>query len=348
VNTQTLTVMDLIALAWIGFSIIAATVLGFARFTVFSAFDRSFAGRAITLVCLAFFVVLPSLHAYHLLGGFSVLESRLYLACLCASAAAFHTFFSAALQPPGALGWLYALHLIPITLVPWLPSFLAIPLSFFLGLLFSLHLLSLLHQLKSQRKHFVMERGVFTLFAGLALAIFAMGVLVSHFGVALYVRGYAIAIGLMLALTLYALLRFPDLAERIQETVSNAYAASTLNRVDCAGALQRLQQQLEVEKIYTDESLSLARLAEAVELAPHQLSELINVSFELSFPRFIRKYRVDAAKAMLDAEPKASVLSIGMSVGFTSQSNFYAAFRELTGLSPGAYRSRKESVESPK
>jgi AraC-like DNA-binding protein len=345
---QALTAMDLIALACISFSIIAACVLGLARFTVYSAYDRSLSGRAVAFICVAFFALLPSLHAYHLLFGFSVLESRLYVACLCASAAAFHAFFSASLQPPGALSTRYALHLIPIALVPWLPGDWAIPLSFFLGFLFSLHLLALLNKLKSQRKHFMMERGVFILFAGLAIAILAMGVSVSRWGEHLYVQGYAIAVGLMLALTLYALLRFPDLTERVQESISNAYAASTLSRVNCEGALERLRHQLDVEKVYTDETLSLARLAEAIELAPHQLSELINVSFQMNFPRFIRAYRVDAAKAMLEAEPKASVLSVGMSVGFSSQSNFYAAFRELTGQAPGAYRGRKTPLETTK
>jgi AraC-like DNA-binding protein len=345
---QTLTVMDIVALAWISFSIITAIVLGFARFTVYNAYDRSMSGRTVAFACVAFFAILPSLHAHHLMFGFSILESQLYIACLCASAAAFHAFFSASLQPPGALTARYALHLVPIALVPWLPGYWAIPLSFFLGFIFSLHLLALLHKLRSQRKHFGMERGVFILFACLAMIILAIGLSLSRWGEHLYVQGYAIAIGLALALTLYALLRFPDLTERVQESVSNAYAVSTLSRVDCEGALERLRYQLDVEKVYTDETLSLARLAEAVELAPHQLSELINVNFQMNFPRFIRAYRVDAAKAMLEAEPRASVLSVGMSVGFSSQSNFYTAFREMTGQAPGAYRSRKEPPESTK
>ena len=41
---------------------------------------------------------------------------------------------------------------------------------------------------------------------------------------------------------------------------------------------------------------------------------------------------------MLLEEPGASVLSVGMNVGFTSQSNFYDAFREITGTTPGKFR----------
>jgi len=75
-----------------------------------------------------------------------------------------------------------------------------------------------------------------------------------------------------------------------------------------------------------------------MELTPHQLSELVNRQFGVNFSRYIREQRVNAAKAILESEPKSSVLSIGLEAGFGTQSNFYAAFKEITGMSPGAYR----------
>jgi AraC-like DNA-binding protein len=50
---------------------------------------------------------------------------------------------------------------------------------------------------------------------------------------------------------------------------------------------------------------------------------------------------VAAAKTALCEEQSASVLSIGLCVGFTSQSNFYEAFREIEGSTPGQYRKRQ-------
>lgn len=73
-------------------------------------------------------------------------------------------------------------------------------------------------------------------------------------------------------------------------------------------------------------------------MSSHQLSELINVHFGMGFSRYIREQRVKRAKALLASEPDASILSIGLETGFKSQSNFYAAFKESTGLSPGDYR----------
>ncbi|MCK5917027.1 MAG: AraC family transcriptional regulator [Cocleimonas sp.] len=59
------------------------------------------------------------------------------------------------------------------------------------------------------------------------------------------------------------------------------------------------------------------------------------------FSRFIREYRITEAKQQLINKPTASVFSIGLSVGFISQSNFYNAFKEITGLAPGQFRKKQ-------
>jgi AraC-like DNA-binding protein len=64
----------------------------------------------------------------------------------------------------------------------------------------------------------------------------------------------------------------------------------------------------------------------------------VNGRLGKGFSRYLRERRIEAAKAMLLGEPKASVLSVGLCVGFTSQSNFYEAFREIEGCTPGQYR----------
>jgi methylphosphotriester-DNA--protein-cysteine methyltransferase len=72
-------------------------------------------------------------------------------------------------------------------------------------------------------------------------------------------------------------------------------------------------------KAYQNEGLSLSSLAAEVGLSGHQLSELIN-----SRPGM--------------GSPSQSILSISMDTGFRLQSAFYAAFKELTGQSPGDFR----------
>ena len=113
--------------------------------------------------------------------------------------------------------------------------------------------------------------------------------------------------------------------------------------VDCDRIEEKLRHMMTHDKVFTNENLNLNLVAKDLELSVHQLSELINTRFGIGFSRYIREQRIDAAKRMLIEEPNASVLSIGLSVGFTSQSNFYAAFREITGEAPGQFRKNKTS-----
>jgi AraC-like DNA-binding protein len=73
-------------------------------------------------------------------------------------------------------------------------------------------------------------------------------------------------------------------------------------------------------------------------ISSHQLSELVNTRLGMGFARYVRECRVRAAKALLVSAPAQSILSISMDTGFRSQSAFYAAFKEVTGQSPGDYR----------
>mgnify|MGYP002664851247 CR=1 FL=1 len=122
--------------------------------------------------------------------------------------------------------------------------------------------------------------------------------------------------------------------------VAVAYAQSTLARVDRDAMATRLRHLFGTDRVHRDESLNLASAGEMLGLSTHQLSELVNTEFGMGFPRLVRQYRVDDAKRMLIDEPRASVLSVGLAVGFSSQSTFYAAFKELVGEVPGAYRQR--------
>jgi AraC-like DNA-binding protein len=58
----------------------------------------------------------------------------------------------------------------------------------------------------------------------------------------------------------------------------------------------------------------------------------------MGFSRYVRQRRVEAAKTLLLAAPSQSVLTVGMDTGFRSQSAFYAAFKDVTGQSPGEWR----------
>ena len=154
---------------------------------------------------------------------------------------------------------------------------------------------------------------------------------------------YSFGIGLALVLVVATLLSFPELLGELAEAAKLSYSSSTLNDVDVPEKKRQLDNLMSLENVYQQEDLSLASLADAVQLGTHQLSELINTEYGMSFSRYVREHRIREAQRLLKEEPGASILSISMEVGFKSQSNFYAAFKEITGKSPGTYRNTSHS-----
>ena len=58
-------------------------------------------------------------------------------------------------------------------------------------------------------------------------------------------------------------------------------------------------------------------------------------------PRRVARASSAEARAVLARDQRSSALSVGMMCGFGSQSAFYAAFREVTGESPAAFRKKQ-------
>jgi AraC-like DNA-binding protein len=333
--------IDVFALVMIGFSLCAAVLLALAGATVYADAQPAPIARLSGIALLAVLAALQVAHGQWLLqhGGWA--GTPVYVALLFAAAAAFFVFFRGALAPRESerASHLLAWALVPLAFV--LPVRIALPLAFVAGVAFAAWLAVLVHRLRLQRARFRLERGVFAAHAAIALAVLLLGLASPWIGLDAFFLAYAILIGIGLFASLYLLLRFPDLPARAVEAVATAYAVSSLSRVDRDAALARLARAMDEDKAWLDENLGLASLAAQVGLTPHQLSELVNTQFGVGFSRFVRGHRVEAARRMLLAEPDASVLSIGLAVGFTSQSNFYAAFREITGEVPGRYRRRQ-------
>jgi AraC-like DNA-binding protein len=265
-----------------------------------------------------------------------------YGAGLFAQSWGFYALLSGVLQPTDRKRpVLWASGLLSIGWAWWIPSSWAVPVSLAIGTGYSLHLGVLLYRLRATRRWFVVELPVVGAFALMGVAVGATGALApQHVGWDAFALAYSWQIMLGYLLVTGLLLLVPDLAAKTQEAVASSYAQSALGKVDVSAAVERLRVLFESEHLYRDEDLGLAKLARRVELTPHQLSELLNVRFGESFSRFVRRHRVAAAKRMLVDEPRASVLSVGLSVGFGSQSTFYAAFKDETGVVPGEFRRR--------
>ena len=329
-----------IVLLGIGFSIGAATLLAFAFLSVYRHIRLPAHCRIAGYVMLAGLSATQLAHARFLIGDTALLASRGYCLVVLLQSLGFYWLFLGLLRPP-AKRWRHVEWLLPALLFAFalqLPAPYLIVLSMLAGIFASAHLGYLLLQLRAQRRWFVMELRMMAMFGAMALLIAVLSFAAPWFGWRYFACVYASLITVAYGLILYLLLRFPDIVQKTEEAVATTYAVSTLIKVERETAVSEIKRLFEVEKIFTDEDVSLSRVAELTKLSPHQVSELINTQFQMSFSRLVRSYRVDAAKQMLINEPRASVLSVGMSVGFSSQSNFYAAFKDLTGVVPGKYR----------
>lgn len=331
-----LSTANTLALLLIGYSLFSALTLALTRFR-----REDYPGQPLSrLAGLSLLLALGALQLAHLAWlrfDLPWVDTAAYRLTLYLVAPAFFLFGRPILDPqlpaglrPGLL-W----HALPLALLPATPSR---SLAFLIGAGYLAWLARTLYRLRharsGYRREILLLGGVFVI----ALAASLFGLIQPALPDKLYFSLYAAAIGLAFVLVQLTLDLRPQLPAEVRETAQSAYATSTLGNVDCEHALAALAQSMGRDRLYADPGLSLPTLAERLGLSPHQLSELINTRLGKGFSRYLWEQRVDAAKAMLLAEPSASVLSVGLSVGFGTQSNFYAAFREIEGMTPGQYR----------
>lgn len=105
---------------------------------------------------------------------------------------------------------------------------------------------------------------------------------------------------------------------------------------------EKLTSLMQQEELYRQNELSLADLAERLEISVHQTSELLNVHFAESFYDYLNRYRLAyACKLLGDSSCHLRVLDVAFESGFSNKNSFYRYFRETYGVTPVEYRSGK-------
>ncbi len=133
--------------------------------------------------------------------------------------------------------------------------------------------------------------------------------------------------------------RFADFFLRIRNEASAVrYAQSKVSSLNVDFIISRIDDLMEFEHLYTDPELNLRSLSARLELRPGQLSEIINSRYSKNFNSYINDLRIESAKSKIRYEKEHSILSVAMSCGFNSKSNFNRVFSEKVGMSPSEYR----------
>ncbi len=129
------------------------------------------------------------------------------------------------------------------------------------------------------------------------------------------------------------------------ESSNEKYEKSGLSKEKADEYYQKLIQLMKVEKIFTQNKLTLGELAEMISISSHNLSEVINTKTGMNFFDFINKYRIEEVKKEIIKTEKDNftILAIAMDAGFNSKSSFNTLFKKYENVTPSEYRAKFQS-----
>lgn len=127
---------------------------------------------------------------------------------------------------------------------------------------------------------------------------------------------------------------------RCREAHGHKYAKSGLNSEQLLEYKNRLERIMRSQQAYLRSDLTLPKLAEAVNCSVNHLSQVINSGFDMSFFDYLNQHRIEHSRELLTRldDERNAILNIAFTVGFNSNSAFYAAFKKCVGKTPAQYR----------
>ena len=134
------------------------------------------------------------------------------------------------------------------------------------------------------------------------------------------------------------------LNQKLQEQVRtksevDKYGSSTLDDETKSNLIKDILHQMEKEKIYRNNDLTLNSFAETISANRSYVSQIINDEFKKNFSSFVNEYRIKEARRILGSDRinVITIEAIALEVGFSSKSTFNAAFKKYTGITPTFY-----------
>ncbi len=106
---------------------------------------------------------------------------------------------------------------------------------------------------------------------------------------------------------------------------------------------EKIRNYLYTDKPYLNMEFSISSIAITLQVPQNHVSYCINILMKTSFYKLRSELRVEHAINLLqsDAKDRLTIEAIGEQSGFKTRSNFYMAFKEVTGLTPTEYIASK-------
>lgn len=134
-----------------------------------------------------------------------------------------------------------------------------------------------------------------------------------------------------------------------EEEESDSLEAEALNEKDAKQRFteeeakrleERLMLHMSEERPYLNPELTLGELSAQVNLAKHELTELLNVHIGKNFFTFVNEFRLKAVVRRLSNPDydHLTIMGIANDCGFNSKSTFNSLFKQFTGKTPSEYK----------
>lgn len=107
-------------------------------------------------------------------------------------------------------------------------------------------------------------------------------------------------------------------------------------------AMDKILQGVRFIDEHFAEDITLEQIAEKSGITPNYFTKLFHECFHVKLWDYITAKRIDRAKRLLSSGENLTVLDIAVSCGFHNTANFNRAFMKFTGITPSAYKTRRE------
>ena len=151
-----------------------------------------------------------------------------------------------------------------------------------------------------------------------------------------YING-ALYFSLIIYLVVFILL-YRKKTNDLSSLAVKKYADKKLNEEDAQLIIGKLKKAMEEKELYKNPNLKVSDLAREIKVSGHQLSQVLNDNIEKNFTLFVNEYRISEACKILSQNSNLSIDSIADEVGFNAKSTFFAAFKKIMGMTPGAFQ----------
>jgi AraC-like DNA-binding protein len=101
-----------------------------------------------------------------------------------------------------------------------------------------------------------------------------------------------------------------------------------------------LNDYMTLQQPFMDDKFNATKTAEHLEISEHHLSEVLALALNTNFQTFTNQHRLKRFEQLIctDEFGNNSLIDIAFAAGFNSKSSFHRIVKEVTGLTPGAYK----------